>query len=226
MREPFPATLEPAQFAASIGEEKIASAGDSIFVHGQVGRIEAFEMSAGITSTMPGAYGVPFDFSIDRSQLQGVFQTANHQYFAAPSEASRASHSLVGNVLAQGDSVGMRVSRTTGEHEWYVDNSRYNRSDTVWHRVVKKEDGVEFVPTSVGTIDSQSNLTTITYDGYYSDLLHFTFEVVEGGELEETEFKFDVEEGEITPVNIRGNIFEVLGVDNLGMRYRWVKVSN
>lgn len=224
-REPFPFTPQPLQFSAQVGQELVASAGDSVFVSGQTGQRHALEMSDSISSTMPGAYGLPFDFSIERCSLQGAFQTAKHKYFAAPYEKCDARHSMLGKVIVPGDSVGVRISRTTGEREWYVDNSRYNRMDTVWHRRVKEEDNISFSPVEVAVIDESSNMTSIVYDGFYSGLLHFTFREVTMGDVRENEFKFDVAEGQVTPVNIRGNIFEVLRVDNLGMVYRWVEVA-
>ena len=224
-RELFPITLQPMRFSAEIGEEHVASAGDSIFVHGQVGQRPAFKMSSGIVSTMPGAYGVPFDFSIEACTLTGVFQTAKHEYYGAPFERSDAHHSLAGKVIKPGDTVGLRISRTTGEKEWYVDNSQFNRMTTIWHRRVLTEDGVTFSPTESGVVDGASNLTSIIYGGFYSGLLHFTLREVEQGEAVENEFKFDVLTDRNTPVNIKGNVFEVLSVDNFGMLYRWMLVA-
>ena len=125
----------------------------------------ALQMSKSISSSMPGAYSLPFDFSIEQCTLIASFQTTRHRYFAAPFERSSATHSLLGNVIVQGDSIGIRMSVEDGSMEWYVDNSRYNGMSTVWHRPMRKEDGVEFAEVAVPVVDARTESTSITYDG-------------------------------------------------------------
>jgi hypothetical protein len=221
-REPIPPTVKPQSFSAKKGEENFVSPGDAFFVHGLAQYRQGLEMSSGISSTMPGAYWLPFDFSIEQCELVAYFQTQDHEYFAAPFAKCDARHSLLGNVLRPGDTVGVRIHRKTKELEWYVDNSNHNRSDTVWYRDVRERDGVLFERSEIPKV---TDLTQIGYDGFYSNLLHFTLTEIVDGESRERVFTFDIAEEGSTQISIKGNVFEVVSADNLGMNYRWIETS-
>jgi len=60
-------------------------------------------------------------------------------YFIPKDLAFSASHGLLGSVLREGDTVGLRIG-ASGEREWFVNNSVYNGTTTIWTRRVKDKD--------------------------------------------------------------------------------------
>ena len=76
--------------------------------------------------------------------------------------------------------------------------------------------------TSVMAADDSMELMLIIFDGYYSDLLHFTLEERKGGKKNNREFKFDYPPSSGEPIyGIKGYQFEVLAVSNSSMSYKW-----
>lgn len=223
-KRPVSTVEERISFTEQVGVELYANTGDSIFVSGSIGKVEALSMSGSIASTMPGGYALPFDFSIARSDLRLSFQTDGHLYYAAPSDKSAASHGLLGNVLRSGDSVGIRVDKTSGEYEWYVDNSNYNRMRSCWSRRVREDDNITFTKTKVTVVDGSSALKEIVFDGFYNGLIHFTFRDSVGGKSVEKQFAFNVVNDKPTTIGIKGNMLEILTVDSVGMKYKWLRI--
>lgn len=223
-REPT-LNLEYQRFVAPIEENLAVNIGDHIFVEGDIARVPALDISAEIASSMPGAYGVPFSFSIDKTQLTLEFQRGDHEYFCAPESDRAASFPGLGSVVSLGDCVGVRKHQVTGELEWVVDNSEYNGTTTVWTRSVKETDDVTFEETTVDEASQHANLEAISFDGFHSGLLHFTFRKYAKGKSSEETFKFDYPPRRAEPIyGVRGRTFEVVDVSNTQMVYRWVSI--
>ena len=79
-----------------------ANVGDTIFAKGQTKRRKVLIMSNSICSIMPGAYQLPFEFSIESCNLVQSFETKHHVYYAAPYSKCDARHSMLGKVLSRG----------------------------------------------------------------------------------------------------------------------------
>ena len=62
------------RFTAPLMRELTAEVGEHFFIEGEVVHVPVLVMSTGISSTMPGAYGVPFSFSINQSRLTLKFE--------------------------------------------------------------------------------------------------------------------------------------------------------
>lgn len=196
--------------------------GDPIFVEGQNARYKGLQLIDPIKSTMPGAYGVPFSFQISPSILVLEFKRGEFDYYCAPHDKSTAYFPGLGTVVNPNDCIGIRENRLNNELEWTVDNSYHNNMNTVWHKKLTEEDGVRIEPTSVMAADENMKLTQIIFDGYYSNLLHFTLEERKGGTINRREFKFDYPPSQGRPIyGIKGYQFEVTSVSNSSMHYLW-----
>ena len=198
--------------------------GERIAATGKVAINEGFVISSEISSMMPGAYGIPFKFSINPTTLTKRYRRGKFEYFCAPLKSASATFPGLGQVYRQGDCIGIR--RSSSKLEWVVDNSEYNGHTTVWSRPYRpKKDPV--ITPSEGAIETQdSYATVITFDGYFSDLLHFTLIELEKGKRNETAFKFDYPPKNGAPTyGIKGNVFEVVSVDNTRLVYIWNRVQ-
>jgi hypothetical protein len=217
---------EKYDFKAKIGEIKFANVGDNIFVKGTLNKTKGLSMSNGIMSTMPGALFLPFDFYIEKCTLVLRYQDEEHFYYVAPEDKCGASHSMLGSVVVPGDTIGVRLGKRSTSMEWFVDNSYYNRQDALWARQVSEDNGVRLTEVEVPLYDQETKLVKIAYDGFYQGLLRFTYAVLAGQTTREKEFAFDYKAG-TGPVElgIKGHVFEVLSVNNKGMRYRWVFIK-
>ena len=115
--------------SANIAQTLHVNVGDYIFVEGERARVSVLAMSHGINSTIPGAYGVPFSFAIDQTQLPLQYERGKEEYFCAPLEARRASFLGRGSVVTDNDCIGVRRDKATRKLEWVVDNSHHNNDD-------------------------------------------------------------------------------------------------
>ena len=86
-----PSDVEDLVFSAPLDTPLVVQIGDEIFVSGKALTLGTLEMSEGITSKMPGAYSVDFDFSIDKTILVQEFDRGSHRYFA-PRRKTEAQH--------------------------------------------------------------------------------------------------------------------------------------
>lgn len=202
--------------------ELYANTGDDLFVEGTAVQAKALRMSGPFSGSIPGAYGLPFDLSIAQTDLVHQFSTAIHDYYVAEYELTDSRHSLRGKVIVPGDFAGVRVHKKTGQKQWFVDNSRYNRQETVWAGNVNEEDGVEFEETNVVLVNNRSRVKTLRFAGHRSNQVQFEFVDRQGQAVTEDSFTFDLADTGTTTVGVKGYVLEVLGVDNVGIRYRWI----
>lgn len=130
----------------------------------------------------------------------------------------------MGSVVASGDCIGVRKNINANEIDWTVDNSNHNPGDTVWHRKFKETDGIQLTETAIPATDQNWEHIEITFDGYHSNLLHFTLEERSGSNVDKREFKFDYPpKGGSDEYGIKGHQFEVKKVTNSSMIYSWVE---
>ena len=213
------------RFSAPIGQDLTVQIGEHLFVEGEVAHVPFLSMSSSISSTMPGAYGVPFSFSIDQTDLELKYERGPDQFYCAPARDRSASFPSLGSVVDPGDCVGVMIDKITAEKYWVVDNSYHNGSTTVWSRPVKSDDAVELTLGSATRTDSRANMEVVYFEGFYSGLLHFKYHRFENSQENIREFKFDYPPREGTATyGIRGKTFEVLDVDNTKMTYRWATI--
>jgi hypothetical protein len=213
------------RFSAPIGEDLVVNIGDHIFVEGEVVHVPVLSLSQGVNSTMPGAYGVPFSFSIDQTDLELSYERGTNQFYCAPANARSASFPSLGSVVEESDCVGIVIDARSGEKRWVVDNSAHNGMTTVWSRPVKESDSVSFTQSTKTRTDSRANMEVVYFEGFYSGLLHFKYHQFEGGAERIQDFKYDYPPREGTAeYGVRGKTFEVVDVDNTKMTYRWVSI--
>ena len=215
--------VTPLDVSVIIGEEKFADVGDTLFIKGKASKQKVLLLQNSISSNIPGAYGLPFQFGLKKGPLSPLYQTANHIYYAADWDDCSATHSMLGVVISRGDSVGIRISKTTGDKEWFVDNSVHNGMNTVWSRKVEPEDNVEFEWSEKIVYDEDSEYIEVTFDGFFNNLFHFTLTETKFDSKVEREFKFNPAEG-VTRVSFKGMILDIFKADNLGISYKWVKL--
>lgn len=217
--------IEYERFSAPLGEVLSVNIGEHIFVEGEVARVPVLIMSSGIQSKMPGAYGIPFSFSIDQTELYLRFERGADEYFCAPESARSASFPGLGSVVAPEDCIGIRRNKSTGDLDWVVDNSIHNGTNTVWSRTVKPKDSVSFEDRTMTIKDRRADMEVIYFQGFYSGLLHFEYHEFDDGESRIQDFKFDYPPKEGDSVyGVRGKVFEVVDVDNTHLNYRWVTI--
>jgi hypothetical protein len=99
----------------------------------------AYRLAQPFKSSMGGSMGLPFAFSIDETELLPSRTRDGWTYYVPKHKQFRAWHGLLGNVLAEGDTVGLRVNQD-GPQEWFVDNSIHNGMRTIWSRKLKPKD--------------------------------------------------------------------------------------
>jgi len=215
--------VTPLSVSAIVGVEKFADVGDSLFVKGFANKHKVLLLKNDMSSTMPGAYRLPFDFSLKRGALLPLYETKNHIHYAASWENCSASHSMLGIVIRPGDSVGIRISKKNGEKEWYVDNSVYNRMNTVWSRKVKADDNVDFEWSEKVVYDEYSEYVDVSFDGFFNNLFHFTLTEINSASKKQKDFKFNPD-GDVTRVSFKGLVLDIINADNVGITYKWVKL--
>ena len=221
-----PSDVKDFPFSPPLDIPLVVQTGDSILVSGKAIVVKTLLMSEGISSFMPGSFGVPFYFAIEKTNLVQKFDRGKHKYFCAPSHMRSAYFPGFGSVVARDDCVGVRVDAGSGRKEWVVDNSQYNEMTTVWSRSVKKSDGITFTEGQERQHGAGTTLKVVIFDGYYSGILHFTLIEYDGNRETQKEFRFDALVDGPNTVGIRGNIFEVLDVSGTEMKFQWKRIRD
>lgn len=140
---------------APIGTPIVVTPGQEFYAQVEAEPTPAYHLQAPFKSTMPGTMGLPFGFAVDADTLVFVYESpSGWDYFIPPNHQYRAWHSLLGSVLRDGDTVGLRVG-PAGQKEWFVDNSRYARQPKLWTRPIAPTDPA-LKPTEVDFITEQA----------------------------------------------------------------------
>lgn len=125
---------------APMGTPIEVTAGQVFYAETPTKTLPAYRLDRPFKSSMAGSMGFPFAFDIDTDLLISVGQNpSGWEYFVPPDHKFHAYHSILGSVIRGRDTVGIRVG-PQGQMEWFVDNSVYNKSPTIWTRRVKAED--------------------------------------------------------------------------------------
>lgn len=208
-----------------VGVAREVPTGESIYSVGQVSMADGLEMSSGFAGTLPGSMFLPFDVVIEQQVLIHAFDTKSYRHYVGDYNRVNASHGMLGKVIVDGDSVGLRVSKQTGKQEWLVDNSRWggvNEGKAFWKRSVKPSDGVEFTPVQIQLIDERSRFTQLEFTGVQRGQVMFLLHEVEKGQESTERFSFELLPESPTLVRLREHEFEVLQADATGVTYRWL----
>ena len=124
----------------ALGEPIGVSAGQEFYSETKAEMVSAYRLKAPFKGSMPGTMGMSFTFAIDTDVLVSIGKTAaGWEYFVPQDHKYRAYHSLLGSVLRGADAVGLRVG-PEGQKEWFVDNSVYAKTRTIWTRPIKPGD--------------------------------------------------------------------------------------
>lgn len=181
--------VEPA--ASAIGEELQVFPGEKFYVEGEREEVPVLELSSTFEGRMPGAMRIPFSFAVDSRRLLFKRRDRDWDYFAASEGQGRAWHGMVGNVMAPGDTVGIRMNRRTGQREWFVDNSRHNGMSTIWHRQVSEKDVTVHVVGKQMVLLEGARLRVLEYLGVRDNQLRVRYTEF-GGAKRSEEFLFPV----------------------------------
>jgi len=209
-------------FNAPLGKHLEAETGNTIFLEGSFIDGEAIRISKPLDMMMPGNMFIPFPVHIDIGELRLTTISTPWKYYCADSGKAAASFPGLGSVIRSGDCVGIRISLDNNKPEWVVDNSNYNRSKTIWSMSMSSSEEQEFKPYPIKTPFKVQQLKKITFDGYYGNMIHFTFEDITPDGKETKQFTFDYS-GKPVLVGIKGNQFIVHQADNVKMIYEWTK---
>ncbi|WP_313280364.1 hypothetical protein [Stutzerimonas balearica] len=212
-------------FTAPIGKHLSTETGEDLFVEGAYIQGERIVIEQDTDLMIPGSMMIPFPVHIGAGELLLTRITPEWKYFCGEPENVAASFPGLGSVIVEGDCVGIRMSTTDpAKKEWVVDNSNYNRMNTIWSKSLSSEQSSDISPVKSKTPFSVKTLKRITFDGYYSEQLHFTWQEVSPGMSDSREFTFDFD-GSPAVVGIKGNIFKVHKADNLSLQYEWIKIA-
>lgn len=124
-----------------VGQTIEATPGQQFYSDFTSQAVRGFRLERPFKSSMAGAMGFPFSFAIDSTLLVpfGKSKDGEWTYYVPADRKFRASHGLLGSVIREGDTVGLRV-HSNGRREWFVDNSNYNGMTTIWSRRLKDSD--------------------------------------------------------------------------------------
>ena len=177
-----------------VGTSVEVSPGQEFYAETKLEKVPAYRLSEPFKSSMGGAMGLPFGFAIDETVLVRTrVSTQGWEYFVPENGQFRAFHGLLGSVIAEGDTVGLRVHET-GKMEWFVDNSIKNGMTTIWSRKVKKKDPelTRFLTESTELKDAR--VERLIYLGFADQgMVRIRHEIVMPGNTVRDEFTFPVD---------------------------------
>ena len=207
-----------------VGEELQVFPGDKFYAEENVVEKPSFVIPVNFESKMNGSMGFNFRFAIDASTLSWTRKVGEWDYFTAPADKARAWHGLLGTVLAEGDTVGIRVNGQ-GERQWFVDNTIHNqalgtRGTTIWKRRIdpKKDVSVQDGPLHKVLVKG-SKIRGLEYLGLRDGQLRIRY--VELTDRESTEeFFFPVTAEEPMLIGIMGLRAEVSGIQGSSVRIK------
>lgn len=173
--------------------------------------VTGYRLDRTFKSSMGGAYGFPFSFSIDELILipSGTSKDGSWQYFVPKGKKFTASHGLLGSVISGGDTVGLRIHQS-GKREWFVDNSVHNGYPTIWSRKVKDKDPVL---TRIENIDDEPSglpLYQLIYLGLDGRQARVRLETLTPTDTVRDEFKFELNDKNQTSIYINGGQFDLV----------------
>jgi hypothetical protein len=213
-------TLAAEPATSRIGEELQVFPGDKFYVEGERIDVPILELADTFESRMPGAMRIRFSFAIDARKLRWVRDRYGWSYFAAPTGKARAWHGLVGNVLAEGDTVGVRINKKDGTREWFVDNSIHNATTTIWSREVDPEKDVEITVDGTEQVFLKGHrIRGLEYFGIRDQQLRIRYTEIDDS-LQEEEFLFPISEQMPMLIGVMGLRAEVREINGASARIK------
>lgn len=174
--------------------------------------VPAYKLERPFKSSMAGAMGLPFSFAIDSDILiyAGKSRDGRWSYFVPEGRKFRASHGLLGSVIRDGDAVGLRVN-DDGRREWFVDNSVYNGSTTIWSRRVKDKDPrLSLIQTSRSEPVKDSILHRLFYLGTVDNKVRVRHEQISPDGTLRDEYTFPIDADGRALGAVRGAEFAII----------------
>ena len=168
----------------------------------------AYRIASPFKSSMGGSMGLPFAFAIDETELVPFRSSAGWNYFIPKGKQFRAWHGLLGNVLADGDTVGLRVHQD-GRREWFVDNSKHNGMTTIWTRKIKEKDpAISVVQTA--TAEPVGPIQRLVYLGASGGEVKIRHEqIYPDGSITRDDYEFAVDADGVAVGAVMGASFKV-----------------
>lgn len=195
--------------------------GNDLFVEGAFIPGEVINLDKPIDLMIPGAMFIPFPVHI-KGPLKLARISAEWKYFCGDIGNVAASFPGLGSVIRDGDCVGIRVSNSN-QKQWVVDNSIYNRGrTTVWTLDISDSEARNITTTKIAEPFMVETLRKITFDGFHSKQIHFTWTEIQGNNKNTQKFTFDYM-GRPTKIGVKGYKLEVVEVDNIKLTYKWIK---
>lgn len=193
-----------------IGTPVEVTAGQEFYAETLLEEVPAYRLEKPFKSSMGGAMGLPFGFAIDSTLLVSFRKTENWEYFIPADGKFRAYHGLLGSVIAEGDTVGLRVNKS-GKMEWFVDNSNKNGYTTIWSRKVKEKDPLVEPTTTHIQRPTGESIERLVYLGFAGErLVRIRHERITAHEVLRDEFNFPVSENGIGMGAVRGAEFSII----------------
>ncbi len=199
-----------------IGENLNVYPGDRFYIEGEQTPAETIQLSDSFTGKMPGSLKIPFNFSVNTTTLYLSTIEKGWKYYSAPQGLATAWHGIIGNVLASGDTVGIRIRQKDNLIEWFVNNSYHNYPlKTIYHR---KHDTASDPKVSsikiVNQLKRGSKLRALEYLGIRDNQLRIRYSENDGTTSIEDEFLFPIEK--IVPIligikGLRGEVSQING---------------
>ena len=211
------------EFNAPFGETLSVETGNDLFVRGEYIEGESITITTQVKKLIPGAMAIPFPIIIEPGELSLRGNTSTKwKYFCGDSDKVAASFPGLGSVIRPGDCVGIRVSND--KMQWVVDNSNYNNMRTIYTSRIKGSEQKYYAPKSNGQIIKALDFEKIIFEGFYGGQVYFGWERIRGKSKESRQFTFDFD-GTPTLVGIKGQQFRILEVNNVELKYEWVKIK-
>ena len=178
-----------------VGVPVEVTAGQEFYAEAVGSQVPAYRLERPFKSSMGGAMGLPFSFSIDSTILIKARSTnSGWDYFVPVDRKFTASHGLLGSVLSDGDTVGLRI-HSSGKQQWFVDNSGRNGYETIWTRNIKKKDPA-FSKVMTDAVDTAgADIDRLIYLGVSNGLVKIRHEQIRSnGTTTRDEFAFPINE--------------------------------
>jgi len=181
------------------------TAGESFYFESEPKiEVERIVLSEPVAGRMPGSFRIPFSFAIDGTELRFTHSANGFRWYSASEDQARAWHGMVGDVLARGDSVGMRIRDRDGRAEWFVDNSNYNAPlKTIYHRKHDPEKDPDFRVEKTLVRREDAFLREVTYKGLRDGQIVMMVSEGRPGDYSSEEYFFPIEEMPMT-IAIKG----------------------
>jgi|GEM_PF-1251893 len=218
-------------FNAPLGKLFEVKKGDAVFVEGEFVEGEAILISNEVDIMFPGSTIGPSPVHINPGKLTLSTVTSSWKYYCADAGKANASFPGMGRSIHEDDCVGIRISLNGLDYDWIVDKSRFNKGyekgsgETIRTRRMSTEEQQKYKPEITKIPFKINTLKSIVYNGFYENMLHFSYEETTNAKKESTQFTFDFP-GKPTAVGIRGNQFIVHSADNAKMMYEWTKIDS